>query len=426
MAFQQNGSSTNFFQNSQNWPLKYIHQNVATGALHDSDERYPPPSCYTNTREDVFKRIAESDKAIIVIHSRSGQGKSAIAQTLTERHEEEGTLGAAFFFDKTSPNCNNPSRLVTTLATQLARYVQGLEDGIAHAIKLHPTIAKSALKQQVDKLIIAPFQALMAANFDGAQDQVKWWVILDGLDECIATSANRRGPTRRESERAQLLVLDLVLKLQSSRLPFSFAIFTRPQRGIMDCCRQNSNVIEMFDICSLPSHETDVETFLRVALGRIAPNGRSGDEDRGEDEGEGPRQVDDDVDEDSAKPDWPDEDRMQQLIDMTRGDMLAASTVIKRIEDVEGDPDDELDRLLENGLQPDPAPEAEPTVTPSAIAGLFTGATIQQIGNIQLGGTNVYYTNPTNNVYDVNLGGSRQVHSIGPVLPHEEGQRRLT
>ncbi|KAJ2929581.1 hypothetical protein H1R20_g7510, partial [Candolleomyces eurysporus] len=401
MAFQQNGSSVNFFHNAENISVRDITVNTTNNIV-----------------------------------APQSQGKSAIAQTLAERYEDEGILGAAFFFDRTSPNRNNPSMLVTTLATQLARYIQGLENGIANAISQNPTIAQAALRRQVDKLIIAPFQSLKGAQSaaDEDQEQVKWWIILDGLDECIALAPNRQGPTRKESDKAHTLVLDLVLRLQSSRLPLSFAIFTRPESGIMNRCRQNPKIIEMVDICALPSHEKDVETYLRTALGRIAPNGRSGgEEDREEGEGGNSEGADDEVDEDSGKAGWPDEDRMQQLIDMTRGDMREASKVVKRVEEFEGDPEDELDRILEDGLQPDPVPQPEQPqevtgMTASAIAGLFAGSTIQQIGNIQLGGTNVHhhYSFPTTNVLDVNLGGSRPVHLAGLELPNHEDQKRLT
>jgi hypothetical protein len=37
--------------------LQYLHKHSATGAMHDSEERYPPPLCHPGTGEAVVGRI---------------------------------------------------------------------------------------------------------------------------------------------------------------------------------------------------------------------------------------------------------------------------------------------------------------------------------------------------------------------------------
>ncbi|RXW14054.1 hypothetical protein EST38_g11798, partial [Candolleomyces aberdarensis] len=183
-----------------------------------------------------------------LIHSPSGQGKSAISQTLAERYNQKGILAATFFFDKTSPQRNNPSQFVATLATQLALYIPGLNSRIGDAVGHHPKILDTNLEQQLDKLIIEPFrdfleeQSQQAAGADS--EQANSWIILDGLDECIAPTPNRKEPTELESKKAQLRILELVHKLRSTGLPLSFLISTRPETSIMNHCKQFSNFIK--------------------------------------------------------------------------------------------------------------------------------------------------------------------------------------
>ncbi|KAJ2925760.1 hypothetical protein H1R20_g11330, partial [Candolleomyces eurysporus] len=208
-----------------------------------------------------------------LIHSPSGQGKSAISQTLAERYNQQGILAATFFFDRTSPQRNNPSQFVATLATQLALYIPGLNSRIGDAVGHHPKILDTNLEQQLEKLIIEPFrdfleQSQQATGADS--EQANSWIILDGLDECIAMTPHRKEPTELESKNAQLQILELVHKLRSTGLPLSFLISFRPETSIMKHCKQFSSFIKVIDICAIDSHRQDVETVLRVGLRTVA------------------------------------------------------------------------------------------------------------------------------------------------------------
>ncbi|KAJ2915656.1 hypothetical protein MD484_g4749, partial [Candolleomyces efflorescens] len=448
-----------------------------------------------------------------------------MAQTLARRYSEERTFGGSFFFDKASPQRNNPSCLVATLAAQLASSIPGLMGYIISVLESEgPGILNKTQEQLLDKIIVEPFRSLKAqvaqeetanlvagiedtakgvepvagggsdhnvdgegaaaaratGNVAGKAREAAWelktdlvageacteeasasgtgdtsgpgeaeeimttgvaevaaeghsdsgerdefsggeggpevspdalvkktglpsteelnrqrWIIIDGLDACVAPSRDRQSPTQADPKNTQLRVLKLISTLRSRGLPFLFLVFTRPETWIMDYCKRRSKVIELVDICALDSHERDVETVLRVGLRRIAagkPGFHSSDQEIDEDEGK--ESDDDDVDStDSTDEDWPGEDRIKRLIDMTRGNMLAASNVIQRIEKSDSDLEGRLNDLLKNGLrtkQPGVDTTASVGATPNQPEGQFSGATFN--GSVQFGGSNTNHT----------------------------------
>ncbi|KAJ2915642.1 hypothetical protein MD484_g4750, partial [Candolleomyces efflorescens] len=392
--------------------IQSLHQQAAPGASHDCDERHSRPPCYPDTREDVFQCIAESKKPIVLVHARAGQGKSTIAQTLAERYSEKNQCGASFFFDRTSPRRNNPSYLVATLATQLTSSIPGLEECIERALEAEGLgILEKDQKEQLEKILVEPLLSLQARAVeatDFGEEEVgeaasefadlnskKKWIIIDGLDACIAPTRHRQQPTKVDAKFAQLRVLSLIDSLRSRGLPFSFLIFARPETWIMEYCRARSKqkFIELVDLCAFASHKKDVEIVLRVGLCRIAAKERRrllGLGDTGtadEDEEKEPDDDDVDMDEDLS---WPGEDRVQRLITMIDGDMLSASNVVKQIETSTDDPEDRLDVLLEKGLQSESEGSRTSAIAPTNNEGQFRGATIN--GAVQFGGTSTNNT----------------------------------
>jgi hypothetical protein len=412
------GNLINVYKSEITICIQSLYQHAATGASHDCDERHLRPSCYADTREEVFQRIEESKKPIVLVHAGSGQGKSTVAQTLAERYSKKGIFGAAFFFDRASPHRNNPSYLMATLAAQLASSIPGLAECIARVVEAEgPGIFSKDQEEQSEKIIVQPLLTLKARGFramDACEEASKaageyagedirraaeeaatkaaqsseigaeWkrWIIIDGLDGCVAPTRDRQDPTQEDPKGAQLRVLKLIYNLRSRGVPLSFLIFARPEKWTMDYCKRRSRIIEMVDIRSFASHRKDVETVLRVGLCRIAARERRrflGSEDAGT------ADEDDMASSDEAE-DWPGEDRIQRLIEMIRGDMLSACDVVKRIETSNDDPEDRLDDLLQNGLQSKSEQSKSKTSTSTAPnQGQFSGATIN--GPVQLGGT---------------------------------------
>ncbi|KAJ2936385.1 hypothetical protein H1R20_g710, partial [Candolleomyces eurysporus] len=303
--------------------LQFLYQHAAMGAVHESDERYPPPLCYPGTRDVVVRRVIgwyldkDGQKKIMWVHAPLGYGKTAIAGTVKEKLDAmqlgfESPVGATFFFWRTSPQRNSPARFIITLAYQLAQSIPELCYHIDSVIKSRPGVVKMALEDQLMELIVEPFKSL--PNLDTMPSRL---VIVDGIDECI--NSDRESLVEKkyaeDQEVTQIRVLNLIRCLQSHHLPLSFLILSRPEAWIKRHLesRPFSDDVEPLDLYKVGDHMNDVKQFVRAELSRIAERfGLEG------------------VDEE-----WPEE---EALVHHSEGHMVYAATVIRHIDDEYGDP----------------------------------------------------------------------------------------
>ncbi|RXW21876.1 hypothetical protein EST38_g3974 [Candolleomyces aberdarensis] len=302
--------------------LQYLHKHSATSAMHDSEERYPPPLCHEGTREVVISRIEgwygyeiPPEKKIMWVHAPAGYGKTAVAGTVSKKMESRTDLdfnpvGATFFFWRTSPERNSPARFIITLAYQFTH--------------IHPR-ARSSHRSSGEALIVEPFQSLGELD-----DMPHRLVIIDGLDECINSDQQSRVEKQyaEDQERVQVRVLDLILALHSHQLPLCFLILSRPEPWIKRYIESRSfqPITETLDLYEVGDHMKDVEKFVRDELGRIA-------------EGLDPQPGDD--------KEWPGEDTVGVFLGRTGGHMLYAATVIRHIDDPYDDPRQRLQEILD-------------------------------------------------------------------------------
>ena len=120
--------------------LAHLHKFITASAMHDSNERFPQPKCHPSTRERILQRIlnwveSDSPERILWLSGSAGTGKSAIAQTISERCNRKGRLAATFFFFRTSSERNTSKRLVATLAYQIALSIPEAKEFITKAVE---------------------------------------------------------------------------------------------------------------------------------------------------------------------------------------------------------------------------------------------------------------------------------------------------
>ncbi|KAJ2937068.1 hypothetical protein H1R20_g21, partial [Candolleomyces eurysporus] len=347
-------SSVSYFKNANNFvannptftnttyvsggdALQFLYEHSATGAMHDSEERFPPPMCHPGTREAVVVRITDwygyqvgPGKPIMWVHAPAGYGKTAIAGTISKMLEEAvgldfSPIGATFFFWRTSPERNSPTRFIITIAYQLAISIPELAPHVENAVKRNPMILRKALEVQLVKLIVEPFKAV-----GNLEDIPKRLVIIDGLDECINSEQESRVEKKyaEDQEKVQVRVLELIHTLQSHCLPLSFLILSRPEAWIKQHIESRSfkGVVEIVDLYEVGDHMGDLEKYVRAELSRIAAN--IGDEG------------------------WPGENTAQDLVRRSNGHMLYASTVIRHIDDPYDDPRERLKHILHPSSSP--------------------------------------------------------------------------
>jgi hypothetical protein len=176
--------------------MELLHQHIAPGAFHNSDERYDPPKCHPHTRRAVLKKIMDWVKdpnkvaLFLWLYGPAGAGKSAIAQTIAELLEKLGLLAAAFFFSRNAAGRNDKTRLVPTLVYRLVKSIPEIRAHVLEAVEQDPAIFSCSIDTQIQALIVEPLNA--AANEEALAPILlsrPRLIILDGLDECSTTSA---------------------------------------------------------------------------------------------------------------------------------------------------------------------------------------------------------------------------------------------
>lgn len=145
----------------------------------------------------------------------AGVGKSAVAQTCSEKVKHLGKLGAAFFFSING--AMDPQTFFPSIAYQLSTTHSEYRDLIDKKIRRDTTIVRKALPYQFQYLIDEPLREL-EANGKGIGKKIT--VFVDGLDEC-------------EGEDAQTEIIRIVAAAVSDNaLPLCWAFFSRPEPHI--------------------------------------------------------------------------------------------------------------------------------------------------------------------------------------------------
>ncbi|KZP23212.1 hypothetical protein FIBSPDRAFT_952272 [Athelia psychrophila] len=146
------------------------------------------PCCLPGTRCDVIDEILGwasnpsqgDDDNVLWLYGAAGTGKSAVAATVAHHFSEMGRLGAFVGFDRASPEQNEPSRAVKSLARQLAEYDGRLRTSITQTINDGPkaSVLRASLSDKFDRLIVKPLASIPSLPGEGPIV-----VVLDGLYE---------------------------------------------------------------------------------------------------------------------------------------------------------------------------------------------------------------------------------------------------
>ncbi|EEB94954.1 hypothetical protein MPER_06154 [Moniliophthora perniciosa FA553] len=172
---------------------------AGVGAVHNSAERYPPPRCHSETRQEIIADILQwcrgpsSNANVFWVHGPAGVGKSAIAQTIAELIESKGLLAASFFFSRHDGKRSDPTYLVPTIAYQLACRVPELNDAMTRIIQQHPGILDSSFDVQFTHLLVKAYR--VAVEIHGQQWMSRLTgrvIIIDAPDECEIRSTAQR------------------------------------------------------------------------------------------------------------------------------------------------------------------------------------------------------------------------------------------
>ncbi|RXW22377.1 hypothetical protein EST38_g3503 [Candolleomyces aberdarensis] len=268
-------------------PLSRLEARIATGAIHDSDERCDAPKCHPETRvavqNNLYRWIVEGDaemeqpKKIKWMTGPAGTGKTAVMGSLADRCAKDGILGATFFFASWSSSIGRRRKtdFVTTVAYQLAQHREDLKNAISTAMEKNPTVLKKNLHVQMETLVLAPVREIVHRS----EGPGLWGaIIVDGLDECEAeqyhdtTSTGPRATPTRTNAQDQLEILQV---LQAASLdpcfPFRILIASRPERVFREFFDpdMNPSFAQKLDLNVEHNADADITLFLEAQFDLI-------------------------------------------------------------------------------------------------------------------------------------------------------------
>ncbi|KAF9259725.1 hypothetical protein L218DRAFT_843551, partial [Marasmius fiardii PR-910] len=277
---------------------------------HDSQARFPQPKCSVGTREGILRKLLTwallslswKVPGICWLRGSAGTGKSAIAQTIAEACEGKELL-ATFFFSRADPNRNNARYLALAIADAITIAVPSLRDPIFQAFHSKQEIFHASLEGQFKALIIEPLlkgknhsQGSHSTSYEIAASSTL--VIIDGLDECVATNEQQQ-------------ILSLMLQIMRLKLPIHFLVCSCPELQIQDRFNQEdlSQFTKFMSLNGDPNVNQDIEIMLHTEFSKICRSSRC------------KRMVFPDP--------WPSKRDLQTLVDKSSGQFIYAATILK-------------------------------------------------------------------------------------------------
>ncbi|KAG5769306.1 hypothetical protein H9Q72_003400 [Fusarium xylarioides] len=291
-------------------------------ALFNSYAEKHSPMCLPDTRVQLLADIDEwlasfESKTIFWLNGMAGTGKSTISRTVAQRQSETDCLGASFFFKRGEGSRGNMSKLIPTLARQLAMNIPGMITLIKKAIDADPSLPTKTVSEQFEKLLREPLKKFAASS----SDPTSLVFVVDALDECEGEFRIKR-----------LLSLFAELECLDS-LKLRVFITSRPELPIQLGFLDINGMYQSLELHSISQDimEHDISIFFHHELGIIRKNFNSmirSDQQLAEQ--------------------WPGTVKIRQLVSITQPLFIAAATVCRFLNDAAlGGPDDLLVRILE-------------------------------------------------------------------------------
>ena len=253
----------------------------------------------------MFWAKTPQDQNVFWLNGLAGTGKSTIAQSISEKLDHEGSLGASFFCSRDFLDRRLLKHIFPTLAYQFACHYPHVRSHIIKIIKKDPTIAHTSLISQLENLIVGPLSEM----------NVSCVVVIDALDECI-------------DDQPSSAILSVLGRFIKSLPLVKFFITGRPEPRIRTGFRlpllEPLTQIFLLHEVKLAYVDKDIRLYITQRLTAIAKR-RS--------------------DVDLPNP-WPRENEIIALTKKSSGLFIFASTIVRFIESEHHEPDERLQLVL--------------------------------------------------------------------------------
>jgi hypothetical protein len=269
-------------------------------------------TCLPGTRVDILQKLFASliggGPKVTWLCGLAGSGKSTILNTVAQYFSQLHRCGAFLFWDRNDAVNSEPRRVIRTLAHQLAQFNPAFEEEFASRIKASPKIMKSSLDEQFRCLLLEPLATLAASHDSGPII-----IILDALDECGT-------PETRKT-----LLDTLATGLPTLPGMFRLLVASRNEPDIRVALSRLNIALHNIPVNN-KSTTSDISQFFRQRLSSHAPAFEA----RG------------------LPSDWPGDLVRQQLVTLSGGLFIWASTAIRFIES--GFPEKRLKKILDSSV----------------------------------------------------------------------------
>jgi hypothetical protein len=144
--------------------------------------------CTPGTRVSILSdlqawAVAPEGPCVFWLNGLAGTGKSTIARSLCEGLDEQGRLGASFFISRDQPDRRDASKIVRSLAHQLASKWPKVSDALCAKLRKSPLSVARSLQQQITDFVIIPAREL--------PNSTSVVVVIDALDESVTDYLGR-------------------------------------------------------------------------------------------------------------------------------------------------------------------------------------------------------------------------------------------
>jgi nucleoside-triphosphatase THEP1 len=225
--------------------------------------------CHQGTRVELLRSVKEWAEApnappIFWLRGWAGTGKSTIARTVAERLNDQGHSVASFFFRRNHHDLASVTKLLSTLAFQLAHRDPDYCEALNEALLAFPSLGKSAeLAKQYERLILEPLKKRKRP----ASRTPTLVIVIDALDECEDQSA-LRSVLHLISNTAELPGLHVRVFLTSREEPDLVADFAH----LPSVLKRELTLQDVADV------NQDIMTYLEYRLRRIQRERQLSDE----------------------------------------------------------------------------------------------------------------------------------------------------
>ncbi|KAG9089426.1 hypothetical protein FRC07_012337, partial [Ceratobasidium sp. 392] len=213
-------------------------------------------SCTPKTRELVLQGLLDwandpQGAKVYWMNGMAGTGKTTIAYSFCSKLQESHQLAASFFCSRSLPDCRDGTRIIPTLAYQLARVYRPYHGAVCRILGEDPDVVVANASTQFEKLLREPL-----ARLEDKMPRDLLVVVIDALDECsdpIVTS----------------LVLEVFMRFVD-HFPIKLCVTCRPEHNLLGQVRslgdESRSLYHLHDIEN-SLVQADIETYLQAELG---------------------------------------------------------------------------------------------------------------------------------------------------------------